>query len=177
MKKLKLKGSLGKFIKSETVKGQGIAALIKFPLSMVMTDLGAKILFTAAGAIGGIANEALNKKQKSKNMLRHTAANMMYTFADPTPNQMRAIKSQGRDLWSAIRYGNFNTLGGSLFEEASTIKAALPKLKMGNFKSLKGKFGSAGFRLKKLRRAEVTKDLTPASVTSYGMESDDIISY
>lgn len=194
MKKPKIFRTLRKFMTSEEVVGQGIAAAIKFPLSMLMTDLGAKAIFTLTGLGIGLANEAVGKKKTQKipgfkkrysrkELVREAAANMMMTWSDPTADQMIAIKGQTRDLISGIRYGKFGTAFGSLIEEPHKIAGAIKGMVPSKFGSLKfnnpfkGKFGAAGFRLKKLTRAvAAAKEVTPGLVTKYGSE-DDIISY
>jgi len=170
---------IGKWFMQPEVLGQGIAQVPKVGISLVSTELGNKIINTAVGAIGNIVNEKFNKT-KHKAMMRSLFTNLMFTFADPTANQMREIKRNWQDLVGGLKMKNFSTAFGALVEEpqevVGAIRSAIPSLK-----------GFKAPSLARLRNIPVSSDkiiqaVDTSAVTTYkgfgdSLADDDLVDY
>ncbi|MFW9881930.1 MAG: hypothetical protein ACFFG0_53380 [Candidatus Thorarchaeota archaeon] len=137
------------FFKQPDVAGQGLAQIPKFAISLFSTELGNKVWNSLIGVVGNIVNEnVLGKKIGSDKqaLLRALFTNMMFTFADPTANQLREMKRNIDDLVGGLKMKNFGTAFGALTEEpqevVGAIRAMLPNSGLKGFRmpSLKGAF-------------------------------------
>lgn len=171
------------FLMRDEVLGQLIAAAPKALVSLFMTELGNKTWATLTGLIGNILNEKFNKKAKRKTMLRAMFTNLMMSFADPTPNQIRELKRNYQDLIAGIKSRNFHSAFGALIEEppeiVGAIRSAMPRI--GKLKL--GKLSLGSFK-KKLSLARPIgspsgiKEITAKLPTRYSKVSEeDLITY
>lgn len=120
---------------STEIVGQGLAQIPKVAVSLFTTELGNKSINTGIGIIGNLINELAGLTSgRLKEELRAFFTNLMYSFTDPTPNQIRELKRNVQDLISGIRFGNFSTAFGAIVEEPDEI--------IGAIKSVIPQFGS-----------------------------------
>lgn len=173
--------SVGKWFLQPDVLGQGIAQIPKVGISLVSTELGNKIINTTIGAIGNIVNEKFNKT-KHKAMMRSLFTNLMFTFADPTANQMREMKRNWSDLVGGLKMKNFSTTFGALIEEpqevVGAIRSIIPSMKGFKAPSL------AKFRMNlPISADKVIQAVDTSAVTTYNkgfgdaLADDDLIDY
>lgn len=146
--KAALNGIVG-FFKQPDVAGQGLAQIPKVAISLFSSELLNKAANSLIGAGGNIINEAFLRRKLGANksaLLRALFTNMMFTFADPTANQLRELKRNWDDLVGGLKMKNFSTAFGALVEEpqevVGAIRAWMPSGGLKGFKmpSLKGKF-------------------------------------
>lgn len=120
--------------------GQGLAQIPKVLISMTTTELGNKVINSLAGLIGNILNEWKMPSGQKKDILRAMFTNMMFTFADPTMNQIRELKRNVEDLQAGVKMGNYTTAFGGLIEEPETIvntlRNMIPSMKGFNMGSI-----------------------------------------
>lgn len=172
--------AVGRWFKQPDVAGQGIAQIPKFGISLFTSELGNKIINSTIGAIGNILNEKYGGRRKA--LLRSLFTNMMFTFADPTANQIREIKRNWQDLVGGLKMRNFSTAFGALIEEPEEVVGAIrsitPSMKGFSLPSLKS------FK----KNMSVTSDNQIQSVdtgivstykSSFGdpLDSDDLVDY
>lgn len=152
--------------------GQGLAQLPKAGISLVSTELGNKIWNFVIGLIGNIANEWKMPPGYWKYVLRSLFNNMMWSFGDPTANQLRALKRNVSDLWAGIRTHNFGAAFGALIEEPQEVVGAIRACKP-NFRAFRG-FKS--FRTRPLLKKGVT-EVSSDMITRYTtpITEEDII--
>lgn len=172
---------IGKWFTQPDVLGQGIAQIPKVGISLVSTELGNKIINTTIGAIGNIVNEKFNKT-KHKAMMRSLFTNLMFTFADPTANQMREIKRNWQDLVGGLKMKNFSTAFGALIEEpqevVGAIRSAIPSMKLKGFKAP----SLARLRNLPISADKVIQQVDTSAVSTYRgfgdpLADDDLVDY
>lgn len=166
--------------KSHEFVGQGLAQIPKFGISLVSTELGNKVWNTLIGAIGNIINEGFNTK-RTKLPLRSMFTNMMFTFTDPTANQMREITRNWKDLVGGLKMHNFNSAFGALIEDpqeiVGAVKSAIPKF------GKKFKLPSLGtFKNTLLGSDNAIQEITPDLVSKYSgfgdpLAANDLVEY
>jgi len=177
MAKNKIIKDITTFIKKDEVLGQIGAAVPRGIISMFLTELGNKTLFTLAGLIGNIANENLNKSNKKKTMIRAMLTNWMLTFMDPTPNQTRELKRNISNLKAGIASRNFSSAFGSLIAEPAEVVGAIKSM-VPRFSSIK--FGKRfSMRGSTMQSPLGVKELTPKLTNRYSsiLDESKIITY
>lgn len=169
------------FFANPEVKGQALAQIPKVGISLFSTELGNKVFNSLIGLFGNIVNE-WKGRGRNKEMLRSLFTNMMFTFADPTPNQIRELKRNVSDLVGGLRSKNFDSAFGSLLEEPQTVVSAVKSV-MPNTRELKGKF-TKSFANPLSRANDSVQEVSEDVVTTYrsayntgGISEDDLISY
>ena len=170
--------SVGRWFKQPDVAGQGLAQIPKFGISLVSTELGNKVINTFIGAVGNIINEKFNNTSK-KALLRSFFTNMMFTFADPTANQMREMKRNASDLVGGLKMKNFSTAFGALIEEPQEVVGAIRSL-IPNYKGFRAP--SLGkFKNTMLGSDNAIQEVTPDLVTKFQfgdpLAADDLVEY
>lgn len=169
--------SVGRWFLQPDVAGQGVAQIPKFGISLVSTELGNKIINTTIGAVGNILNEKYGGARKA--FLRSFFTNMMFTFTDPTANQIREMKRNYQDLVGGLKMRSFSTAFGALVEEpqevVGAIRSILPKLKGFKIPSL------GTFKNTLLSSDKSIQEITPDLVSKYNfgdpLATDDLVEY
>jgi len=168
---------------STQIVGQGFAQIPKFAISLFTTELGNKAINTGIGIIGTLINELSNYTSgRLREELRAFFTNLMFSFTDPTPNQIRELKRNVQDLISGIRYGNFSTAFGAIVEEPDEIIGAIQSVipSFSGFNPLGAFKGVGGFQAPGVhtRRGitEISEDIIK-SYQSIPITEKDIIAY
>ena len=169
--------------KSHEVWGQGLAQIPKLLIGLGSSELGNKVWNTVIGAIGNIINESYGTSKNikigakvtggldRKRLLRSLFTNMMWTWADPTANQIRELTRNVDDLLGGLRTHNFSSAFGALIEDPQEIvgalRGAIPKF--GKFKGFKGfKAPSLNrFKNRAVSRDNTIQEITPDLVTKF----------
>lgn len=167
---------------STEIVGQGLAQIPKFAISLFTTELGNKGINTGIGIIGNLINELAGLTSgRLKEELRAFFTNLMYSFSDPTPNQIRELKRNVQDVISGLRYGNFSTFFGGIVEEPDeiigAIKSVIPSFK--GFNPLGAFKGAGEFYQPVLPRRGIT-EVSEEIIKSYQgipITERDIVAY
>lgn len=168
---------------STEIVGQGLAQIPKFTISLFTTELGNKAINTTIGVIGNLINELSGYTSgRLREELRAFFTNMMFSFSDPTPNQIRELKRNVQDVISGLRYGNFSTFFGGIVEEPDeiigAIKSVIPSFKgfdpLGAFKDVGG-YQAPGIHTRR-GITEISEDIIK-TYQSIPITERDIIAY
>lgn len=184
-----LNGIVG-FFKQPDVAGQGLAQIPKVGISLFSTELGNKLWNTLIGAVGNVVNETVLGKKIGANkqaLLRALFTNMMFTFADPTANQIREMKRNWEDLVGGLKMKNFTSAFGALTEDpqevVGAIRSIIPSGGLKGFKMPRLGLGKKFRRNLPISSDKVIQSVDTSAVStykpSYGnpLDDTDIVDY